>query len=118
MNGGLFLPMLFVLSYTDIDAAEIAGGDASTAWQLIIGIAAGVALIALALAAGAVVQRRGAVRDQSRKAELRAVAEATGAVSFTELDISDDADFDLPTNPRVESVPTDISIVEDIPEYL
>ncbi len=103
----------FVPAFTDIDATELASEGLSTAWQLAVGISAGVALIVLAFAVGILAQRRGNALDEARKAELRAAAETSGAVSFTDLDLSDDSDFDLgvPTPPA--AAPANV-----VPEYL
>ncbi len=71
----------------------------STGWQLVIGSAAGIALVILAFAIGGWVQRRATVRDEARRAELRADAAANGApakVTFTEIDLTDTDDFDIP----------------------
>lgn len=106
----------FVPTFTDIDAAEMAD-EVSTAWQLVVGLSSGVALIVLALLVGAGAQRRGAARDETRKADLRAVAEASGAVSFTDLDLSDDSDFDSDFQQGVPEAPA-IDSPDEIPEYL
>ena len=89
------LPSTFVTAQTTIDPPVLSDSGLSTGWQFVIGVAAGIVLIVLALIVGSLVQRRGAIRDETRKAELRAAAEASGSVSFTDLDLSDDADFDL-----------------------
>lgn len=109
--------MKFVPAFTDIDAAEITDSDISTAWQLVVGLSAGVALIMLALLVGAGAQRRGSARDEARKVELRAAAEASGAVSFTDLDLSDDSDFDGDPDRGVSKAPN-AEVPAEVPEYL
>ncbi len=103
----------FVPAFTDVDAVDVAATGLSTGWQVIVGASAGVALVVLALVLGAWFQRRSSLRDDERKARLRSEAEVTGAVTFTELDLSDGGDFDL----GVPTPPAAIPPV-DIPEYL
>ncbi len=107
----------FITAFADADAIETTASGLSTTWELIVGLSAGVGLIILALVVGVMAQRRGNALDEARKAELRSAAEASGAVSFTDLDLSDDSDFDLGLPDQPPASPPAVAAAE-VPEYL